>query len=403
MTRLAVVTTHPVQYQVPWLQALARLADIDLRVFYAHQPDALAQGAGFGVAFEWDLPLLEGYDHEFLPNHARRPGLEGFWGCHTPTVLARLRGFAPDVVLVHGWHTRTCLQALAAARRLGVPVVVRGESNDLRRRPAWVKVAQRLLLSRYAACLAIGQANAAFYRARGVPDSRILLAPYCVDNERFAASAERARPRRDDIRARWAIPREAFVALFCGKLVSKKRPLDLLRAASQARRRGVGSLHVLLAGDGELRRSCLDLASEERLPTSCAGFLNQGQIAEAYVAADVLVLPSDGGETWGLVVNEAMACGLPALVSDLVGCHPDLVIAGCTGRTFPCGDTDALAMELSALARDPGQAREWGAAARQRVFSHYGLSQAVDGTRAALALLLAGGSPLRRREARARC
>lgn len=394
MTRLAVVTTHPVQYQVPWLQALARLDEVQLRVYYAHLPDAPAQGTGFGVPFLWDLPLLEGYQHELLRNRARRPGLNGFWGCHTPALLARLRAFAPDVVLVHGWHTRTCLQALAAGRRLAVPVIVRGESNDLRRRPAWVKAIQRLLLARYSAFLAIGQANAAFYLARGMPAARVFPAPYCVDNARFRAGAEQAQPRRLEIRARWGISPEAYVALFCGKLIQKKRPHDLLRAASRARQQGASSLHVLAVGDGELRQSCVASASAEGLPLSWTGFLNQGQIAEAYVAADVLVLPSDSGETWGLVVNEAMACGLSALVSDQVGCHPDLVIDEQTGRTFSCGNTEQLASQLLALARDPRMGREWGAAARRHVFLRYGLSQAVDGTRAALAFVRAAQAPL---------
>jgi glycosyltransferase involved in cell wall biosynthesis len=134
-----------------------------------------------------------------------------------------------------------------------------------------------------------------------------------------------------------------------------------------------------MVGDGELRARCESLVAEQRLPVSFAGFLNQTEIPAAYAAADCLVLPSDEGETWGLVVNEGMACGRPAIVSDRVGCGPDLVEPGLTGAVFPFGNWDALARTLIEFAADPAALRRMGDTARERVAS-YSVGAAVQGT-----------------------
>ena len=133
-----------------------------------------------------------------------------------------------------------------------------------------------------------------------------------------------------------------------------------------------------MAGDGPLRQECERFAIENRTPVRFAGFLNQSQIASAYVASDVLALPSDGGETWGLVVNEAMVCGRACIVSDRVGCGPDLVISGETGLVFPLGDVECLAKLMTQCAEDkPGVAR-MGVCARHRM-ARYSTSVAVEG------------------------
>ena len=378
--RLGILTTHPIQYQVPWFRALVRVPEIDLTVLYCMLPDARQQGEGFGVEFQWDLPLLDGYRYEVLANVARNPSVTAFLGCDTPAVreVIRARGF--DCVIVNGWVVKSCLQALWACRREGIPCLVRGESNAFRRRPLWVRALHRLLLRQYSAFLAIGQANRQFYLANGISQERLFDAPYCVDNARFAADAARLEPSRGQIRQSWRIPDEARAFLFCGKLIEKKRPLDLLAALASVVPPATGRpVHLLVAGDGPLRASCESFAEQRRLPVTFAGFLNQSEVARAYVAADCLVLPSDDGETWGLVVNEAMACGRPAIVSDRVGCHPDLVLPGRTGFVFPLGDCQSLAGLLAALAKDADTARHLGQGARERV-SGYSISRLVEGT-----------------------
>jgi len=383
--RVGLFTTHPVQYQVPWYRALAAHPDVDLTVFYCMLPDARQQGEGFGVAFQWDIPLLEGYRYEVLANRARRPSPTRFSGCDTPGIEGGVRDGGFDAFIVNGWVAKACLQALRACRRWSVPCIVRGESNALRPRPTWKRFLHRRLLRKYSAFLSIGRSNRDFYLSNGVPEEKIFFAPYCVENERFGAAAEALAEQRPRLRADWDIRADAYTFLFCGKFVEKKRPLDLLAALEIACRAGRSArpLHLLMVGEGELAPACRREAAAKRLPVTFAGFLNQSAIPRAYAASDCLILPSDYGETWGLVVNEAMACGLPAVVSDRVGCHPDLVLPGRTGEVFPFGDAGALAALMVEFAADHEASQRLGRAARAHVAT-YSVENVVRGTLQAL-------------------
>lgn len=376
--RLGIVASHPVQYQVPWYRALAAEANVDLTVYYALIPTPAQQGIGFGVDFAWDVPLLDGYRWTALENSARSPSLDGFLSSRTPSVERILARDRPDVVVVSGWQSFPLLQAARACGRLGIPCLVRGESSALRRRPWWGRAIHRRLVARFDACLAIGRVNLRFYRENGVPPERIFLVPYFVDERRFRSQAERLAPERESIRRGWGLSPEDVCLLFAGKLVAKKRIGDLLAAVAIARR-SRPEARVLVVGDGEEAEAARRLAAELGVPAAFAGFLNQTEISRAYVAADCLVLPSDYGETWGLVVNEAMVHGLPAIVSDRVGCGPDLVEDGVTGRVFPFGDRNALARAIVDVVERPGPRREMGARARHRV-AEYSAERAVGGT-----------------------
>jgi glycosyltransferase involved in cell wall biosynthesis len=180
------------------------------------------------------------------------------------------------------------------------------------------------------------------------------------------------------LRANWGLSDAAVVFLFAGKFIEKKRPLDVVKAIGQAKLLGA-EVEGLMVGDGPLRAACEQLAREENLPIKFAGFLNQSEITAAYVAADALVLPSDGGETWGLVVNEAMACGVPCFVSDRVGCGPDMIRMGETGATFPLGDTKALGQILAELAANKERVSWMGERAREKA-QQYTLDVAVERT-----------------------
>jgi glycosyltransferase involved in cell wall biosynthesis len=381
--RLGVLATHPIQYQVPWFRALAAERSLDLTVFYCLLPNPRQQGVDFGVEFEWDVPLLDGYQYKVLSNVAAAPSLSTFAGCDTPAIGDAVDPC--DAFIVNGWGTKSALQALWACRTRRVPCIVRGESNAFRPR-AWPRrMAHRLLLRQYAACLSIGKANTAFYRGNGVPESKLFSGPYCVDNGWFADRAAALESDRNALRDRLRVPRSSYLLLFCAKFVEKKRPFDLLEALASAVQeppRG-RPLHLLMVGDGELRQRCEAIARERALPVSFSGFLNQQEIVAAYVAADCLVLPSDAGETWGLVVNEAMACGRPAIVSDRVGCHPDLVEPGVTGAVFPCGSVPAFAAALRECASDPEKSLAMGRNARGRV-AQYSVQKLVAGTLAAV-------------------
>jgi glycosyltransferase involved in cell wall biosynthesis len=372
---LAILTTHPIQYQVPIWQALAKDGRVPFEVWYltdfGTQPSLDRE---FGKTFSWDIDTLTGYPHRFIRTAEGASPVTG-WKCRLRERLRdRLRQSGAKALWIQGWQVMAYWQAAREAGAAGVELWLRAESNDLAPpAPPWKHPLKQLalgrLLTRVDRFLYIGSANKRLYQRFGVSDSRFYSAPYAVDNERFAQQALVLRPQKMRIRHRWGIDDDAFCVLFCGKFTKKKRPLDMVEAARSLISNGrLRNIHLLFVGSGELdrelRQACdvvydADIApsrssapfipygSPEVLPrASFAGFLNQTEISRAYVAADCLVLPSDHGETWGLVVNEALASGLPCLVSDACGCAEDL--AG-DEFSFPMGDLDTLSHKLVSL------------------------------------------------------
>ncbi len=352
-----------------------------MTVFYCMIPNENQQGEGFGVNFKWDIPLLDGYKYEVLENISRQPSVTNYWGCDTPGIENIVKNRKFDAFIVNGWIVKSCIQLLRACRKYGVPCIVRGESNALRPRAWWKRMVHKRLLARYSAFLTIGQANREFYLQSGVEGKRIFFAPYCVDNRLFESASDTLRQERDSIRAQWGISPTDFTFLFCAKFIEKKRPLDLLDAMSITMRelKNLPSrICLLMVGDGEQKIECEEFVRQRKLPVIFTGFLNQSEIVRAYVASDCLVLPSDYGETWGLVVNEAMGCGLPVIVSDHVGCHKDLVCPGQTGEIFPFGDYKVLADLLVSFASKSEQVRSMGRRAKQKV-ADYSVENVVKG------------------------
>ena len=369
---LAVLTTHPIQYQVPLWQALARDGRVPFEVWYLTDHGIrVSYDREFSNNFAWDLDMLDGYPYRFLTT---APGATpvSFWRCRLREALAkRLRVTGATALWVQGWQVAAYWQAVRAAKRAGVQVWLRGESNDLVSPAIWKRGVKSLLLGEFFQrvdhFLYIGTANRRFYEKFGVPASRLHPGLYAVDNDRFAREAKNLQSRRPEIRARWGIPEDAYCVLFCGKFIPKKRPHDVIAAAQRLIKSGqIPNIHLLFVGSGELedelRRSCLVFKeayrghsgryaaaeNSDRPAASFPGFLNQSQICQAYVAADSLVLPSDYGETWGLVVNEAMATGLPCVLSDRCGAAMDLAELP-RNRVFPCGDVLGLASQIADL------------------------------------------------------
>ncbi len=384
--RLAVVASHPVQYQAPYFRALARR--LDLTVFFCQQHHAdLERRAGYADGFSWDVPLLEGYRHVWLRNVARRPDVSRFGGCDTPEIRERLAEGRFDACVVHGWFLKSYLQAIAAARRLGVPVLLRGDSQLATRRSLLRQAVKylpyRVLLNSVAGHLAVGSANREYLRHYGVPDARLFDVPHAVDDRWFAEMADDARRdgARQRERAALGIPDDAVVALFVGRLVPSKRVEDFVRALAHCT--AAPRVRGMIVGSGPEEPGLRRLAESLRAPVAFAGFRNQRALPGCYAAADLLVLPSDGRETWGLVANEALACGLPVVVSAAAGCARDLGVPP-AGSTYPLGDVDRLSAAIISVAtalETDGDGVRAAVAARSRQFS---LDRAVEGTIAAL-------------------
>ncbi len=389
--RLAVLTSHPIQYQAPLYRLLAAQPDIDLTVFYCSDHGLKPYfDAGFGQAVQWDVPLTEGYHSIFLRNLSPKPDVSRFWGVLNPGIAPALLRGRYDALLVQGWMRSSFWLGMAAAWLGGVPVIMRGESNLLRPVKGWKAIAKRMLLKslfrRTAAFLAIGKYNREFYRHYGVEGEQILTAPYAVDNELFQKSAAIHLRQRDELRREMGIPQDCVVILFTGKLCDSKRPLDLLEAFSRI----PPELHagLLYVGDGELRPQIETRIREQNLRNVfLAGFQNQTQLPKFYAVADAFVLPSTHAETWGLVVNEAMCTGLPVIVSDQVGSAGDLVREGYNGYTFEMGDVVELSNKLTHLVRDREAREKMGAASRQLI-SRWSFAEDVEAVRECLSSIL---------------
>lgn len=380
--RLAILATHPIQYHAPWYRGLAADGRLQIKLFFCHRATPEQQAsAGFGVPFEWDVPLLDGYDHEFLNNVAAHPSTSGFNGLDVPGIGATLRKGAFDAVLVNGWNYKAAWQAIWASKQLGLPVLTRGDSHlhtprsHLKNRIKEIFYPQ--MLRTFDAFLEVGQWSREYYLHYGAPRERVFHVPHVIDEATFRPGTEISQAARDAIRKEWNLSSDTVVFLFAGKFIALKNPMAFLRSI-QAAAGAERNIAALMVGDGPLRQECQDFASTTGLPVVFAGFVNQSKLVNAFVAADVLVLPSEH-ETWGMVVNEAMSCGLPCIVSDRVGCGPDLVTAQGTGEVFPLHDESALAAAMVRFARNPARRRACGVRART-VIESYSIASAVEGT-----------------------
>ena len=378
--RVAFLTSHPIQYHTGWFRAIARESALDLDVLYCHDSTPQEQAnAGFGVPFDWDRPLLGGYSHRFLNNVSTQPSTRTFSGLDTPELRSVIQPERYDAVVINGWHYKSAWQGIRACWRSKVPVLVRSDSHLMTARHPIKKLLKaapyRWFVPRLDACLAVGHWSSDYFLHYGARSDRVFVVPHAVDPS-FEADAVSLAPRRTEFREAFGLKTDDTVFLFAGKFIEKKRPLDFVRAIQKAHEHN-SEIAGLMVGDGPLRLTCERLARESNLPIRFAGFLNQSEIVRAYVAADALVLPSDGGETWGVVVNEAMSCGRACLVSDRVGSGPDLVVPGRTGFVFSLGDVDELSARMIDCASDPDNLVAMGVNARERV-AGYSIPAAVQ-------------------------
>lgn len=371
-TRLAIVTTHPIQYYAPWFRHIAAHNGIELKVFYLWNPAMTTlHDPGFSQEVEWDLPLLEGYDWEFVPNVSRAPGSARFNGINNPTLLERLGLFQPEAALLIGYRYRSLLR-LIFSRGRKFPLFFRGDSHRLGKvesRKLKVEIKRRAIgriFNRFDAFLCVGKANREYFRMHDAPEEKLFFSPHAVDNERFWLTEE-TRAAGQAWRRELGIADDDLLVMFAGKFEDKKRPLDLLRAFPKLDRTDVSLLFV---GSGKLDLSLREAAAG-KAKVLFAPFQNQSAMPRTYAAADLVVLPSFGNEeTWGLVINEALCAARPVIVSNHVGCAADLVHPDMNGLVFEAGNIEALTEALRDAVSDRERLREWGKAGQEIVRSY---------------------------------
>ena len=392
--RIAYLLSHPIQYQSAMLRGLAAEPDLDITVFYGL--DTAGEGSfdtGFGRHVTWDVPLLEGYRHEFLPTLI--PGSAPTpWRPINRGLRQRLRDGKFDLVWMHGWGRINDLLALRAAKALGLPVLMRSENNFMGAPPKAGCVQglkerlKRWVLDRCDAFGYMGGAGHAYFRAYGVPEWKLFDMPYMVDNDHWQQRAEEAAATRDQLLARHGMEPGRPVILFVGKFLPRKRALDLIEAYARLTpsEDGAPAPYLLIVGSGEQEPAVQARTAElgwERI--ILAGFRNQGELPRYFELADLFVIPS-ANEQWGVVVNEAMNCRCAVISSDECGSAPELVIEGETGYTFPTGDVAALSARLEQALADPEALRRMQQRARERV-TEYGVERILRGLREAIGYL----------------
>jgi len=370
--RICFVVSHPIQYFVPLYRRLGRRDDVEIKVFFTwHAGGQPVEDRGFAQKIEWDIPLTDGYDFELVPNTSSNPGPYSFFGLRNPTLLDRVVAWRADVVHVSGWAWYSHLQLLRALHRRHIRTLFLGDSHLLDGAPAGLRglikdALLRRVFSWPSGFLAVGSVNRAYYQRFGVDLARLYPCPHSIDVRRFSEPAAAMEQEASRWRLELGIAPEQKVLLYAGKFEPKKRPTELMRAVAQLRD---SAIVLIMVGAGELHGEINSLAAADPSRFRVLPFQNQTRMPIVYRLGDMFVLPSGSGETWGLAVNEALACGRPVIVSDRVGCAADVIDSSC-GWVFRWNDWGEFNTLITKLARCgfPLAAMRRGAFERARAF-----------------------------------
>lgn len=364
MKKLAIVVTHPIQYYTPVFQLLAK--QCHLKVFYTWGDNWLKNkfDPGFGKNVEWDIPLLNGYEYEFVENTAKQPGSHHGKGIINPNIITKIAGFRPNAILIYGYTYHSHFGVMKHFKGK-IPVWFRGDSTLLDKESPLKSILKECYLkwvySYVDKAFYVGTNNKAYFKKYGLIEKQLIFAPHAVDNKRFA---ENRQEEATMLRNSLGINKEAILILFAGKLESKKNPELLLKAFMKIyERQATKNIHLLFIGNGVLENSLKSQSDSYRIsnlnPMAIGSqihfidFQNQTQMPTVYQACNIFCLPSQGpNETWGLAINEAMAVGKAIIASNKVGCAVDLVKENINGTIFENNNINSLAAKLQHLVKD---------------------------------------------------
>jgi glycosyltransferase involved in cell wall biosynthesis len=354
--KIAIITTHPIQYHAPLFSFLSANSNYSIKVFYTlGNQGADEYDKDFGIKRSWNLDLLSGYEYEFLENVSKNPSSQSFRGVNNHNIINKVREFDPRAIIVYGWKHFSHFTVLNYFKGK-VPILFRGDSttlDDAAANPLFIFFKYTFLkwiYSKVDYVLSPGQASDQYFLKSGIPKSKIIRTPHSVDNQRFELFTEREQSRLSQLKSELLISNIDFVFLFAGKFIEKKNPLLLIKAfelLAQSNDR----VKLLLVGNGnleiEMRKQVASLSVSVSDRIIFLPFQDQHQMKVIYRLANVLVLPSRGpGETWGLSVNESLASGTPVLVSNQCGCAFDLVKQNVNGLIFESNELDDMVSKM---------------------------------------------------------
>ena len=367
--RLAIITTHPIQYNAPLFRHLAKYGNMDVKVFYTWgQSKESVYDPGFGILRSWDVDLLEGYEYEFVDNTSTNPGSHHYRGIANPGLIKLIDEYSPDAILVYGWKFKSHLSILRYYHGK-VPILFRGDSTLLDESKNFsIKTFFRGALLKWIYkhvdfALSPGTSSDAYFTRCGLRLEQIIRAPHAIDNEMFSAGDEEKKHQAIAWRRQIGIADDHKVFLFAGKLEPKKNPALLINAFIKLSRLR-NNIHLIIVGNGileeELRKQASTLQPFHPSTSSTTStlqsfhssitflpFQNQSIMPVVFRLGDIFVLPSAGpNETWGLAINEAMASGKPVLVSNRSGGAFDLVVEGENGYVFQSENQSVLVEKM---------------------------------------------------------
>jgi 1,2-diacylglycerol 3-alpha-glucosyltransferase len=356
--RLAILSEIIAPYRIPVFNALAAREEIDLHVIFLSETDASLR--------LWPVYKDEiHFPYEVLPAWRKRLG--GYNLLFNHGIADALGRLQPQAVLCGGYNYVASWQAARWAKRRNIPLLLWSEStsHDLRREWRIVERTKRRFVRSCSAFVAAGISSRQYLEHLGAAAQSIFTAPNAVDNAFYSTRAQQARAHAHEVRSRLGLPERYF--LFVGRLVREKGIFDLLNAYAQLKDDERSQVGLVIAGDGILRSSLQQRAGA--IGSGCVrftGFTQREQLAELYALAEALVFPTHS-DPWGLVVNEAMVCGLPVIASQVAGCTADLVEDGCNGFVVQPRDVAQLTIAMRNILSDAPRAAEMGARSAQRI------------------------------------
>jgi len=362
MLKLAIIITHPIQYFSPLFCLLQNRDKLQIKVFYTWERGSESFDKGFGKKVAWDIPLLEGYEYCFVPNNGQMK--KGFWNVRNPLLNSEIEQWGAEAIMVFGWNYLSHLRAMIYFKGR-IPVLFRGDSHLLNKKgpiKAWLrKIWLSWVYKHIDYGVFVGTNNKNYYLQFGLKENQLVFAPHAIDNARFSDSIDK---KYEQSAADWRIQlgysKEDIVFGYIGKLEDVKNPNLLLNAFKQLTRQ---EAKLLFVGNGHLENQ-LKENSENEPRVQFLGFQNQSVMPILHRVLDVLVLPSKS-ETWGLTINEAMACGRPVIVSSQVGCAIDLVKNGQNGYIFESGMLNDLLGKMELLIESRGVNNKMGKASQK--------------------------------------